>query len=181
MPSVAFVLTGAVALRVCGPYPGDVHDEKSLLAEALDPERLAGDPLTATGRPGAWQDRHAGGSDLEIDDVLTAAGVYFVQTFLHSPHAREAHLVVDADLPSSQRLNDEVVRVRPGYHTLRPNLSGPTGAGGPVELRAGWNELLIKLVHDGRPGVGRRHVLLSDGPRFFDGLYDIGRSAFPWS
>ena len=132
-------------------------------------------------RPGDWKERFSRGHDLEVSDLLTADGAYYVQLFLQAPAARSVHLVLDSNIPSRVWVNGTDVRTRSGYSHLRPNLSGQPGTGGMVDLVDGWNEVLVKLVRDDRPEPGECHLLLSDGPRFFNGVYDIGRSSFPWS
>ncbi len=179
--SIPVVMVGATALRVAGPFPRAGEDDDSLLAKAFPPEERGADPHHADARPGDWRGRFSRGHDLELSDLLTADGAYYVQLFLQAPAARSVHLVVDSNLPSRVWVNGADVRTRSGYNNLRPNLSGPPGSGGMVDLVDGWNEVLVKLVRDDRPEPGECHVLLSDGPRFFNGLYDIGRSSFPWS
>jgi hypothetical protein len=181
-PSIPVVTVGATALRVAGPFPRSANDDDdALLTEPFPPEQHAADLLLADARPGTWHTRFSSGHDLQLTDLLTAAGVYYVQLFLQAPEAGSVHLVVDANIPSRVWVNGADVRTRSGYHNLRPNLSGQPGTGGMVDLVDGWNEVLVKLVRDDRPERGECHLLLSDGSRFFNGIYDIGRSSFPWS
>jgi ADP-ribosylglycohydrolase len=179
--SIPIVTVGATAVRLAGPFARGEDDDDSLLAKPFPPEQVTDNMQAEDTRPGEWQTRWAPGHDLDLSSVLTAAGVYYVQLFLRSPDERNVHLVVDSNLPSKVWLNGSDVRTRSGYNHLRPNYSGPPGAGGMVELVEGWNEVLVKLVRDDRDLVGECHLLLSDGPRFFNGAYDIGRSSFPWS
>ena len=58
--------------------------------------------------------------------------------------------------------------------------SAEDGVFGDFTLRAGWNEILLKLVRDESMPPFAAHFTHSDRSRLFSGLVDAEWTRFPW-
>ncbi|MGI5288997.1 ADP-ribosylglycohydrolase family protein [Nonomuraea polychroma] len=170
-PAVPVVLLGAAAYRISGPY------------------RAADEAMERT-REGDWREVFAPGHAVPLDGEFDGPGVLYVQTFAHAPRPLEAWLAVEATCPVAFWANGEPVAATAateaglatgaGSRGIRPCHRGSPGSSGPVALREGWNEVLIKLVRgEGAPPV-ECHVLFATNDRFRAALTELGRTRFPW-
>jgi hypothetical protein len=76
-------------------------------------------------------------------------------------------------------LNGEMVHEARDEGVLRPNLGGDHRSYATVELREGWNQVLVKAVRNDEPVSA--HFILSTGNDWFShGLTDVVQCRFPW-
>ncbi|QDP95375.1 ADP-ribosylglycohydrolase family protein [Microlunatus elymi] len=171
---IPFVLVGAVAQRVSGPYLLDGPVDAALAGE-LPPERVADG-----GRLGGWVQRSVEGNDAEVGDLLKEPGVLYIQTYLESPDDRSVRLGVDASVANRVWLNNTPIATVESGRPVRPSLNASSGPMRSVNLRRGWNELLIKLVRDhDHSGPVDCFVLMAGDDRLRAVQYDVGRSRLP--
>lgn len=171
---VPVVLLGGYAVRLSQVYP--VAAEVDPLVVEYAPEQC-GSPDDPAGRPAEWREFWAHGYEQPVADGFDRAGVMYLQTFVHSPDEREVRLIVDASCPVRSWLNGAEADTCPDYRHIRPSQN----AGTYQTLRAGWNEVLVKLVHDGRDAVPELHVGFAGPAPLNAHQYDLDRTRFPWT
>ncbi|MGC3953549.1 MAG: ADP-ribosylglycohydrolase family protein [Propionicimonas sp.] len=177
-PAVPVVLAGATAARLSQVFTAPDGD---LLDLAFPPESATGDPTSADGRPGAWREVFAAGYAQPVAEAFDQPGVVYLQAFVHSPREQRCWLIVDPSVPIRYWLNGEVTGENRAYRRIRPNQHSADGIGTHGSLREGWNEVLVKLVHDGSQPPAELHLGFSTPEPLNHHLYDIDRSRFPWS
>lgn len=179
-PAVPLVLVGAAAIRVSGPYDRNGRSDTELLDTAFPPEQRTGALEEPDSRGGEWRELSAHDNALPLDEVFDGPGVLYVQSFIHAPEAQRVWLAVDANCPVRFWVNDDHVATAERYQPIRPNYGGRADSASSVTLRAGWNELLVKLVRNADAPAAQCHVLISSDDRFRDGQPHLGRTRFPW-
>ncbi|MEQ7011043.1 ADP-ribosylglycohydrolase family protein [Actinopolymorpha sp. B17G11] len=179
-PAVPLVLVGAAAIRVSGPYDRDGRTDAELLDTVLPPEERDGDLLSPTGRRGHWRELSAYDNALPLADEFERPGVLYVQTFFHAPQDGESRLAVDANCPVTFWVNAEQITSAERYSGIRPNYGGRADSAGAVSLRAGYNELLVKLVRNTAAAPVECHVTTASNDKFRAGQPHLGRTRFPW-
>jgi len=174
---VPVVLLGAYALRLSEVYPFDGVDDP--LDRAYPPESDLVDTAPRE-RPGSWRTYTAHGYEQPIADGFDSAGVLYLQTFVRSPEDRTAWAIVDPSCPIRYWVNGVEAGGNAAYRRIRPNQKSADGIGGLVQLREGWNEVLVKIVHDGRHPRPELHLGFSGEAPLNQHLHDLDRTAFPW-
>jgi hypothetical protein len=169
-PAVPVVLIGAAAWRIAGPYPRDGRSDADLLDAALPADRSAL----------KWREVAALENALPLADAFDGPGVMYAQTFILAPDAQQLWLVVDANCPTAFWINGELVRSANRYRGVRPNFSGSADSAGPVQLTAGWNELLIRLVRSDTAPPAECHLTMASNDKFRNSQPHLGRTRFPW-
>lgn len=179
-PSVPIVLIGAHRYRFT-TLPNDSNlSDRQLFDRTFEVENLKGDPFSAESRAGSWVEFFSNDNSIPLEGLLKEGGVYFVQTYLWSPEAREVWLGLATTNPSKVWVNGRPVITSFRYRPLRPNYGGDEESYKTVALVKGWNEVLIKLVQPKDSKVVESHLLLSTADKLHWGLPEIGRTAFPW-
>jgi hypothetical protein len=118
-------------------------------------------------------------------------GTFYAQTNLYDPDARRAMVILATGNPCAAWMNGQQVFSgwsRPLYFELADGFAHRI----PVELRAGWNSLLLKFVHNPESarsgqftcrvehGNGGSVAGLVAGPRRFSGEWQQGSRGFRW-
>jgi hypothetical protein len=118
-------------------------------------------------------------------------GTFYAQTNLYVPDARRAMVILATGNPCAAWMNGQQVFSgwsRPLYFELADGFAHRI----PVELRAGWNSLLLKFVHNPESarsgqftcrvehGNGGSVAGLVAGPRRFSGEWQQGSRGFRW-
>jgi hypothetical protein len=174
-PAVPIALVGSRRWRLAGPFAcGDDG-----LLHALPPEQVAGDMAEPTGRGGTW--REVAGLDNRIPLPDDWIGALYAQCFLHSELPRAARIGTPANCPTRAWVNGELAIDCPQPRLLRPNYSGDGQSYADVELRAGWNEVLVKLIclQGDRPTEAHL-TLAADKSAKHAGLYEVEWTRLPW-
>ena len=180
--ALPIVLVGANALRLSQVYrAADGESVQDLLMLPLPPEEGVGDGEHPQDRPGAWRDFFAAGYEQPIADGFDAPGAIYLQTFAKSPDDRKVWIVVDPSCPIRYWVNGKEAGQNSEYRLIRPNQKAADGIGAFVHLHQGWNEVLVKLIHDGQHPRPQLHVGFSGSAPLNDHQFDLGRSCFPWS
>jgi len=176
VPSAPVVLIGANRFRISGPY----RDEAN-----LPPEQVDGDLLRPNSRGGAWREVWALDDAIPLDGALDNPGVLYLQTFLYSEKARKCFLGFTANCPATLWVNGKLSAQGSNYDPIRPNYGASTPAGGTtahalVDLHAGWNEVLGKLLRKPHaPPMQAVHLILCENS-WKAGIVDLGRTRLPW-
>lgn len=179
-PALPVVLPGANAVRLSPVIPAEGRSTDELLDTPFAPETAQAPLDQADARPGPWEVAFAGGHAQPVDD-LAEAGVRYLQTFFHSPVERDGFIVVDPSCPTRYWLNGVATGENRAFREIRPNQKSADGIGAEAHLKQGWNELLVKLVHDGAHAPAELHLGFSGPGRIHAYAYDLDRSRFPWS
>jgi hypothetical protein len=118
-------------------------------------------------------------------------GAFFAQTNLYVPDAQRAMVILATGNPCAAWMNGQPVFsrwLRPLYFELADGFAHRV----PVELRAGWNSLLLKFVHNPESprsgqftcrvehGNGGSVAGLVAGPRRLSGEWRQGSRGFRW-
>jgi ADP-ribosylglycohydrolase len=174
--AVPIVLLGAFAVRLSEVFEANAEDP---LATSCPPEAdlASTDPQH---RPGAWTDYWAHGYEQPVADGFDRPGVLYLQTFVKSPSERQVWVVLDPSCPARYWVNGVEVGSNAEYRLIRPNQKSADGIGGFTTLREGWNEVLVKLVHDGRHAAPQLHLGFSGPAPLNDHQFDLDRTALPW-
>lgn len=176
--SVPIVLLGAFAVRL---------SEVFATAEAGDPLDVNYPPesdLTTTDprdRPGSWSSHWAHGYEQPVADGFDRPGVLYLQTFVSSPSERKVWVVLDPSCPVRYWVNGAEVGSNTEYRRIRPNQKSADGIGASATLNEGWNEVLVKLVHDGRHPAPQLHLGFSGPAPLNDHQFDLDRTSIPWT
>jgi hypothetical protein len=176
--AVPIVLIGARRFRCSGPYRLDGASDEALWAHAFAPEQ--GDGAGPAGRGGEWQEGAALDNALPLEDILADGGAVYLQTFLWSPTARTAVVGAPGNCPRKLWVNGQLLVAPESYRPIRPNYNGDGQSYAPVELREGWNEILVKCVRKpgAAPFAGHLVHVTSDDLRA--ALIDVTWTRLPW-
>jgi len=173
------VLIGARRLRISKPFALPGAARADLLNHSFGPENAAGDLLQPGARPGPWSIHHALGHDLELAPHLPAGQVIYVQGFFESAAERKVILGVPTTGSVKTWVNNqplhnllEVELFRPHAHKTQPYIE--------VTLRAGFNEILVKLLRPAGAGSFDAHLILADPASHNAGIVDMGWTCLPW-
>ncbi len=141
----------ARAWSVVGPFPNPQR-LGTTFSPALDsvygPERspaLARTYVGPHGRTLSWKPANAPADGyLNLDALFKPTDwvAAYAQTFLYSPNARDATLLLGADDAHEMWVNGKEVSRRQGR-----NISQADDLAVPVHLRAGWNRVLLKVAN----------------------------------
>lgn len=177
-PAIPVVLVGATAARVSGTY-GSGADPRTLLDTPFEVE-VPGAVLTVDGRPGTWRTIHSDGHAQNIADAFSGPGVVYLQTYVLAPTARAARIVLDPSVPTRYWVNGVETGRNDVYRRIRPNQHAAPGVSALTQLVEGWNEILVKLVHDGTQPPPELHLAVTGADRLKAYQYDVTRTRFPW-
>lgn len=172
-PAQPVVLLGAFALRVSPAYP--LAESIAASLDAVHPPEQA-DPAIE------WAEDFSSGYEQPVSRLFSEGGaVRYLQTFVESPSEREVFIIVDPSCPVRYWVGGDEVGRNEEFRRIRPNQGTTVPVGNTITLRQGWNEILVKLVHDGAAPPAELHLGFSDRPRISNHVWDLHRSAFPWS
>ena len=175
---IPIVLIGANRYRYTKTYPLDGLSDQQLYDSQLKPEKLIGDPLSATGREAQWSEIAALDNTIPLDVIFSQPGVVYVQTFYHLDESKEVCIAPCATCPVKLWVNDQQLPSPEwGYPLLRPQLWTPLPQ---TRLQKGWNELLIKFVRAEDKPIPKCELMFlnADGQR--PGVVDVLRTRLPW-
>ncbi|MCC6612278.1 MAG: ADP-ribosylglycohydrolase family protein [Anaerolineae bacterium] len=175
-PAVPVTLIAASKYRVAGPYKDD-GSEEVWMTQSFEPEQASGDD-PASLRPGSWATVHAPDNAIPVE--FNTAGVMYVQQWLWSPSEQAVHFAISATCPLKFWVNGDLKAECKRYLPLRPDYRGEEDTSATVDLKAGWNELLIKYVRGPQAPAFATHLALSDGLPLTNGNTDLLRMRFPW-
>lgn len=170
--AVPLVLIGATAWRVAGPYDREGRGDAELLA--ADP------PTPPAGPDPRWRDLSAIENAIPLAELWDGPGLLYVAGSVHAPQAQRLWLVVDANCPATYWVNGERQRTAVRYRGVRPNLGGSADSAGPVELRAGWNDLVLGLAREESAPPPECHVLFASDDVFKNGQPQLTRTRHAW-
>lgn len=180
-PAVPIVILGANALRLSEVYAPEGITSEDLLNLSLPPEDAEGMIDHHDSRPGSWREFFAHGYEQPVADGFDKPGVRYLQTFVESPDDREVWIVADPSCPIRYWVNGVEAGKNTDYRRIRPNQKSADGIGAFVGLHKGWNELLVKLVHDGEHPRPELHLGFSGAAPLNDHQFDLDRTCYPWS
>lgn len=172
----SIILAGARALSVSCHYP---FEQDMDIGTVFPPETTTGDIYTEHGRGGDWRTIYADGNELPLADCFASAGTIYVREFLRAKSARSVRIGVPGTCATKVWINDRVVITLPAGRRLRPNYDGDGQSYVDASLRPGWNEILIKLQHDGVTPFGA-HFVVCEVDRLHAGIIDLLWTQQPW-
>jgi hypothetical protein len=167
-PAVPIALVGSTALAVAGPFPVNGAGEDEVLRGPL-PRQLD------------WRELSAPGNRVPLEHALGEPGVAYVRTYFEAAEPLEVTLGVDASGPVAAWLNGGELFSACRRRPIRPAYAGHQDGYQVVPLKAGFNELLVRLVRGEGDPVPECHVVISSGDRLRNGLPQVGRTRFPAS
>lgn len=161
------VLVGAYRWLISPLYPN------ATLETPLPPEDMANSQEPSDWTVASWAE-----NELPVERYFKGQrGVIFLRHFIKSPDEREVRIGV----PNSHRMrlwvNGVMVKQTEGIVPLRPNYSGDGSNYVDVKLKAGWNNILIKLERGEEPL--QAHFTVAE-PKLSAGQHDLLRTRFPW-
>jgi hypothetical protein len=174
--AIPVVLVGARRWLLLGPLPSGAAS----LTEALDYAHAAELAIAGPLAPAVAEGWHgAPGYDNALPLPADWIGVHYARLFLRSAWAREVRMGVPASCPRKLWLNGELVHSVPNTSLLRPNYGGDHDSYVDVQLREGWNEILVKYVRDsGSPAFAAHFTLATT--EIFHGIHDVAWTRLPW-
>ena len=170
-------LIGARRMRVSKTFRAKGCTTVALLQQVFNPE--AGDGARPNGRDGQWRVHEVEGHDLMLGGLVGPGEVIYVQAFFESATERPVILGVPTTGAVRTWVNGtlvhdlaEVERFRPHGHKTQPYKD--------ITLRAGINEILVKLVRrvEGEPLDA--HLILVDPADRNAGVIDAGWTRLAW-
>lgn len=180
-------LVGAPVWRMSKPHVPSDRPSDEWIDWVGVPEEQVGAAEDQDGRRGLNRRIYAEGFDLGLDKHLTAPGIIYFQGFLRSPRERAIWFHLNPLGPAAVWLNGKRVFHSNLRRRFRPSLWGTDEGGlhGEVQLREGWNEILIKAVRLPEMDEAKLHFLFSEPPvdGFIDGFAAVTEpewTAFPW-
>lgn len=187
---IPIVLVGAAPYRVSGPFPAP--DEASI-AELLElpheHETPVGDVLAESGRAGDWRTIAAHENALPLADEFDEPGILYLQGFIEAPAEQEIWLSVNVNCPMKFWMNGVETQSFADYQVVRPSYRGREETAAAVMLKAGWNEVLVKLIRSEDAPPVECHILAASNDRRINGEANwatlagqphLGRTRFPW-
>jgi hypothetical protein len=179
-PAVPVALVGAHRYRFTSLPNRENRSDRELFDQAFETEQLQGSALAADSRPGKWTEFYSSDNSIPFEQTLKEGGVYYVQTYLWSPAARDVWLGAATTNPAKVWVNNQPVIESFRYRPLRPNYGGDTESYKTVPLVEGWNEVLLKFVQPKDGKTVESHLMLSTADQLHYGIPEIGRTSFPW-
>lgn len=137
--------------------------------------------------PPSWTERWRSGNDQNPDELFAGrAGVVYLLHWIHSPQEQEVIIGVSNNQRMKLWLNGAFQHATTKTADLRPNQGNGGGDGANYKeciLRAGWNQILIKLERNHAPV--RMHFTLGRPDRKYfkclgHAVLGLGRAGFPW-
>jgi ADP-ribosylglycohydrolase len=177
--AVPIVLVGASKWLIVGPFP---DEGGSSLENLLPPEEefdIDGIWKGAEGRMVSWEEYWFEENQLDLEPIFGGKpGAILMRHYLRSPDDRPARIGFPTNGGIRVRLNGrEIIRTNDPNHIPRPNYGGYPPYYVNTNLRAGWNELEIKLVRYDKP-IEAHFILCDVG--LVPGFADVLESRFPW-
>ncbi len=177
--ALSMVLVGAHRWRVVGPYRNEDDESESLLERPFEPEQQLTEPGWTAAAP-SWSTVQCDGDALSPGLGIDRPGAWYGVTYLKSARQETVHLGVPSTGPLKAWLNGELVLCYDEIVPYRPSYQGHSQPGyAEVELRQGWNELMLKVVKPAGSNAWEGQCMLSRPP-MFDGIHDVGWTQFPW-
>ena len=177
------VLIGANRYFHSEIFPADGRSDQERCEQAFGPEQAIDADLLSNqaARGGQWTGFYAYENSLPLAEIFAESGVLYVRTFLWNPGADvKAWLGAPANCPTKLWVNNQVVKEAFSYPLVRPNYGGNRETYATVELKKGWNEVLIKFVRGTNAQPFDGYLLFSTADNLNAGLYRIGRTRAPW-
>ncbi len=165
-PSVPVALPGAQAWRV--------HRSAS---DSIDLDAVRS---RAAHDDDVWAELTVEANELPLADLLAGGGQVLLQHFLEVPESRVVRLGVDCSVSTTVWLNGSVVMDVEGPRLIRPSYGVSDDVNAVVRLRAGFNELLVRVSNDSGESPVEGHTFLSTPDRLRHGVVDVGRTRYPW-
>jgi len=176
--AVPIVLLGAFAVRLSEVFADAGTRDPLNTSYPPEIDLAATDPQH---RSGSWSDHWAHGYEQPVADGFDRPGVLYLQTFVSSPSERKVWVVLDPSCPVRYWVNGIELGSNTEYRRIRPNQKSADGIGAFTTLNEGWNEVLVKLVHDGRHQAPQLHLGFSGPAPLNDHQFDLDRTSLPWS
>lgn len=174
------VFIGARRYRLSPPCALPAGAAESLFDHGFAPETLRGaDVLNPAARQEIGCVHHTLGHDLEIASILPAGHAIYVQAFLHSAAERKVILGLPTTGSVKSWVNGALLHNLPEVERFRPH-GHKTQAYLETTLRAGYNEVLVKLVRPAGAAAFDAHFILVDPADHNAGIVDVGWTRFPW-
>ncbi|MBW3635640.1 MAG: ADP-ribosylglycohydrolase family protein [Armatimonadetes bacterium] len=180
-----FVMVGARAVRLCGPFPLDGKEVSEVMEAETELEHPSGDAMSPQARKGEWREVVALDNALPVEGELASGGVLYAQLWLHSDEeVKDGWIATGTTCAAKIWVNGETIATSLAARPLRPNYDGPyDGTAAPygdAHLRAGWNEVLIKYVRAEDAELPfEAHFIVCHGARH-TGLTTARWTRFPW-
>ncbi|MBC7187365.1 MAG: DUF2961 domain-containing protein, partial [Calditrichaeota bacterium] len=131
-----------------GPFDAGAQEDGAYgLLTVWPPEQKIDLSATYTGKGGkpiAWRNVRADSTGFVNMDALLTPNDYtaaYALTYVYSPKPQTVHLLIGSDDGVRLWVNDVLVHHNPALRPPAPDQDQVT-----VELRAGWNKLLVKVV-----------------------------------
>jgi len=177
---VPAVLIGARRLRISKPFSLPASASDDLFEHAFEPETLHGrNPLVVSARHGLDAVHHALGHDLGLVSLLPPGQAIYVQAFVYSASERPVLLGVPTTGAVRSWVHGQLIHSLPEVERFRPH-THKTPAYLDVTLRAGYNEILVKLIRFAGTGTFDAHLILLDPKHQNEGIVDARWTRFPW-
>lgn len=169
--AIPLIFVGARRWQIWGPQAGEGSAD-TRLEQSGEPEQ-AQDTLASE-----WQIATAEGNELPTAISTNWTGTLYARLYLWSKEAREARLGIPGTCPRKLWLNNQPILQTLQRSHLRPNYGGDGLSYINTELKAGWNEVLIKYTRDANDPAFAAHFTLA-APELDRGLVDIGWTQLP--
>ncbi len=184
-PATALVLPGARKFRHSQWHPAEGRDVRALLDAAFEEEQLQGSLTAPNARPGVWMEFNAFDNDLPLAPVVKGAGVLYVQGYVWSPVDREVFLCTPSTCAQKVWFNQEPVFETEEVKGLHPSYGDRSHR---IAVKAGWNEMLLKLVNPQDAPTFEAHVTYChmefpcdpNWKQFLRGTVDLLWTRLPW-
>lgn len=182
---IPVVFLGSFKWLASGRMDGDL-DAPCEIEQDIAPSGSGVECLTSTGdgcpsHPGAeWRELISPDFEVPIEGLFCAKpGVVYLRHYVYSPSSKTVRMGFPSTCPFKMWLNGEMVHEVRTKGVLRPNLGGDHRSYATVNLREGWNQVLVKAVRHDEPVAA--HFILSTGNDWFThGLTDVVQCRFPW-
>ena len=181
--AIPLVLLGASCYQHSEVYPANDHTDQDLFDRDFGPEQLVHESamFTQQGRHGNWTTFYACENALPLQDVFNESGVLYVRTYLWNPRAeKEVWMGTASNCPTKMWVNNQQAVANLHYPLVRPNYGGNKESYATVQLRKGWNEVLLKFVRSADAPPFECHFVYSNADELHEGLPLLGRTRTPW-
>ncbi|MBS7606415.1 MAG: ADP-ribosylglycohydrolase family protein [Candidatus Bathyarchaeia archaeon] len=117
-------------------------------------------------------------NSLEIESFFNGKpGIIYLRHFIYSPEERKALIGVPNNSRMRFWLNGELIHETIKPVPLRPSYKGDRSNYAWVNLRRGWNHLMIKIMRESNPLEA--HFTIASG-EWYSGMTDLIHWRFPW-
>ena len=134
--------------------------------------------------PEGWRDFWRTGNDLDAEKLFDSkSGVVYLTHFIKSEQGKKVNLGVPNNSQMKLWLNGEFNHQTARTVSLAPNEGGDGSNYTVVDLKKGWNQVMIKLERDNK--AVEAHFLASGTDERYpinrgDGLINVNRAQFSW-